>query len=81
MSWGHLIIASVIVSAIWFGIFLLLRLRAEPVEDEDDQVRVSSIEGGLGLRKLPHQRNARHPSIQTAPALLPRAIALGDPAL
>ena len=57
MSWGQIIIASVALPAVGFGLFILLRLRAEPVEDEDDLERVRSIEEGLGLRKPPHQRD------------------------
>jgi len=84
MPWGQIMIASaVLLSGAGFGTFILLRLRAEPVEDKDSMERVSSIEAGLGFGKPPDQHRALPPAVQNAAAqaLLPRAIALTGPAL
>jgi hypothetical protein len=43
------ITASVLGLGLAFGIFILLRLRAEPAEDQEDKKRRRSIEEGLGL--------------------------------
>jgi hypothetical protein len=83
MTWGQVIIASaVFLLGVGFGIFVVLRLRAEPVEDKDDLERVRLIEEGLGLRKRPHQRDTFLSAVLNVPAeaFLP-SIAIGNFAL
>lgn len=46
-----IITISALALGLAFGIFILVRLRAEPVEDKDDEERRRSIEKSLGLGK------------------------------
>jgi hypothetical protein len=56
MDWTQIISASsVVLIGLASGIFILLRLRGEPVEDEDDLERTRSIENGLDLRRPLHK--------------------------
>jgi hypothetical protein len=77
--WQTIIALVVLVLGGGFGLFILLRLRAEPEEDPDDMERVRSIEEGLGLRKRPKQRSGLllAAQIESAQALLNWAFGQG----
>jgi hypothetical protein len=47
---GTLITISALALGLAFGIFILVRHRAEPVQDEEDEERLRSIEKTLDFR-------------------------------
>jgi hypothetical protein len=63
MSWGQMIIALLILLGAGFGAFILLRLRAEPVDDPDDLERVRLIKEAMDSRKSERPRSASLPAM------------------
>jgi hypothetical protein len=57
-----------LVLGLAFAIFILARLRAEPVEDKEDEERRRSIEKSLGLGESPNGRGRLLPFEQKRPA-------------
>jgi hypothetical protein len=77
MSLWEIIIVSLVLFGAGFGVFILYRLRAEPVEDPDDLERVRSIEEARGMRKPQHPPSASLPATLVQ-ALLPWSVTVGN---
>jgi hypothetical protein len=73
---GTIITISALALGIAFGVSFLIRLRAEPVEDPDDEIRRRQIEESLGLRNPARESGPLPPIVRdSAPqGLLPQSM-------